>query len=96
MEPIYQRAVSTGRGGVPKIISLGSGLGNIVTWSALAFGFRGVGLDILPCCTKGATKLYTTAVEAIERKQELLGKYQGSALLAEHQLKAGKGNAGKN
>jgi tetratricopeptide (TPR) repeat protein len=81
MEPIVQRTVSTGRGGVPKVVVLGSGLGNIVTWSAFSFGFRGVGLDVLPCCTEGATELYTSAVDAIERKNEILHQYKDSAML---------------
>jgi hypothetical protein len=86
MEPIVQQVVSTGRGGVPKVVSLGSGLGNIVSWPALAFGFRGVGLDVLPVCTKGATELYTTAVEAIRLKNDILHQFKDSKILVGQQL----------
>lgn len=91
MEPIVQRAVSTGRGGVPKVVSIGSGLANIVSWSAIAFGFRGVGFDVLPCCTKGAEVLHNTAVEVITRKQAILEKYKESKLLAGQDMLTGAG-----
>ena len=77
-----QRAVSQGRGGVPKVVCIGSGLGNLVAWPAIAFGFRGVGFDILRSCTKKAGELYSTAVDVITKKHELLQKYKQSQLLA--------------
>jgi hypothetical protein len=76
MEPVVQNAVSRGwGGGVPKVVGLGSALGNTVAWPSMAFGFRGVGLDILPSCTGAAKELYEEAVEAISRKNEMLTKY---------------------
>lgn len=88
MEPIVQHTVSVGRGGVPKVVVLGSALGNIVAWAALAFGFRGVGLDALAPCTEGATELYTTAVDAIERKNEVLQQYKASAMVEDRVVPA--------
>ena len=76
MEPVVQNAVSRGwNGGVPKVVVLGSALGNAVAWPSMAFGFRGVGLDVLSSCTEAATELYEEAVEAIAKKNEMLTKY---------------------
>ena len=82
MEPVVQNAVSKGHGGngaFPKIVALGSALGNTVSWPAIAFGFRGIGFDVLESCTKGAEELYATAATAIDRKNVVLGDIDGGA-----------------
>jgi tetratricopeptide (TPR) repeat protein len=80
MEPVVQHCVSRGHGPhgqVPKMVGLGSALGNTVVWPALAFGFRGICFDILSSCTEGASELYHKAADAIARKNTVLKEYKG-------------------
>ena len=82
MEPVVQNAVARGHGGVgeyPKIVGIGSALGNAVAWPALSFGFRGIGFDVVDSCTQGAVELYTEAAEAIDRKNAVLGNALGGS-----------------
>ena len=79
--PAVQQAVTMGSkglhggGAVPKVLALGSALGNAVSWPALAFGFRGVGLDVLPACVEGSTALHAAAAAAVENTNKLLREY---------------------
>jgi tetratricopeptide (TPR) repeat protein len=79
MEPIVQHCLKRGHGNhgqVPKMVGLGSALGNTIVWPAIAFGFRGVCFDILPSCTNSAKELYQNAADAIERKNKIFKQYQ--------------------
>jgi len=44
-------------GKTPKVVVLGSALGNQVIWGSAAFGFEGVGYDVLGCCVEKAEEI---------------------------------------
>jgi hypothetical protein len=53
----------------PKIVVLGSALGNTAVWSAAAFGFEAVGFDTLHACTDAANALLNASLKEPAREQ---------------------------
>jgi hypothetical protein len=76
VQSALQQAVDSKR--KPHVVSLGSALGNTVTWPAIAFNFSGVGFDVLGSVVEKANSLVPENVEAEFKQEDVLSDAAGA------------------